>query len=73
MSISTVRYNVNKNRLKRCCVTLLASELYRRKDAGEPLMRLGDTLKCNSCQTEISCEVGKSKKLRWGKKEASPV
>lgn len=61
-------YIVNHGGLMRCCLTTLDDEMVRRQQAGEPLMRDGDTLKCVYCHDEYGmiCDTQTpDQKLRW--------
>lgn len=67
-SIKTDEWRVNYKDLKICCRVALDFEIVRRTNEGEPLMNKGDILICETCGTEMICEIGESKKLRWGLK-----
>lgn len=58
-------YNVNQGGLMRCCLATLGSEILRRLNVNEPLMRDGDTLRCahhDGCG--MICDT-RNGKLQW--------
>ena len=57
---------INGSDMKRCCYQSLQYEGYRRKDNHEQLMVKGQILICSTCNAEMICELGESKRLRWG-------
>lgn len=59
-------WRVNQKDMKSCCYESLKFEMRRRKDEQIELMRKGDLLFCDTCKTEMICELGESNKLRWG-------
>lgn len=63
-------YRFNADKLSECCIATLRLELYRRKEAGEPLLKNGDRLVCK-CGKQVICEPSKRDgQLRWGLDEA---
>jgi hypothetical protein len=64
-------YRFNRDGLDGCCIAAFKIELYRRKEAGEPLMKDGDTLSCE-CGKRMICEPSKRDgQLRWGLEESA--
>jgi hypothetical protein len=59
-------YRFNRKGLNECCIATLTGELYRRKEAKEPLLKDGDTLLCE-CGKRLICEPSRQTGLlRWG-------
>ena len=65
MAETNSNWRVNRTGVKTCCYAKLQYEMYRRREAGEDLMRDGDMLTCETCHAEMICDKGTADRLRW--------